>query len=476
MSSTTVARKIRNGQLSSQRVVEAFIERTKEVNPFLNAVIEDRFEEALKDARTCDEMLRSGKVIASNLENEKPLYGVPITIKESCRVEGMSITGGSIVRKDFKSEEDGDAVRLLRNAGAIILLVSNTPELCSATNSFNFLFGQTYNPYDLRRSSGGSSGGEGALVAAGASMFGLGSDFVGSIRIPALYNGIFGHKPSPGLVPNKGHYPSVDNQLFDEYLVLGPLTKYAEDLQLTMKILSAECKRPLNWNRTIDLKDLRVFYMDNIDYTFGLMSTSSDIRQSVHKVVEFLASNGAQVQKISQDWVKHVSEMELSSFADLDVSELVKDPKHPDRTTNPYIEFIKSIFGLARNTRSVNFVRIITTRHGFLSRSKLSAYKQMKVDIRQEIKNVLSDNGVFIYPTLPQPALFPESVLSRFDHSAYTAIANMFLLPSTHVPMGLNRNGLPIGLQVSAGPYQDPLCIAVAKILEKEFGGWVPPS
>lgn len=473
---TTVARKIRDGELSSQRVVEAFIERIKEVNPFLNAVIEDRYKEALNEARTCDDMLKSGKLIASNLENEKPLYGVPITIKESCRVKGMSITGGVIARKGLKSEEDGDAVRLLRNAGAIILLVSNTPELCSATNSFNFLFGQTCNPYDLRKSSGGSSGGEGALIAAGASMFGLGSDFVGSIRIPALYNGIFGHKPTSGITPIVGHNPMLDTQNFQDFLVLGPLTRYAEDLKLTMKILTAECQKPLYWDRVIDLKDLRVFYLDNINYTLGMRSTTSDIRQSIHRAVQFLSSSGAHVQEISQDWVKYSVEIELSILGDLDVSELVKDPKHPNRKTNAYMEFIKSTLGISQHTRSFNFVRVITESNGFISKSRVPVYKQMKEDIRQEIKNVLKDDGVFIYPTLPRPALYPESVLSRFDYSAYTSIANIFLLPSTHVPMGLNKDGLPIGFQVTAGPYQDHLCIAVAKALEKEFGGWVPPS
>lgn len=159
LSATTIAKKIRNGDLKSETIVKAYIDRIQEVNPFINAVIEDRFELAINEAKLYDEQLKSGKFTIHILEKEKPLYGVPITIKESCCLSGMSYTGGSLSRKGIKALADGPAVKIIKDAGAIPLLVSNTSEFCTSLHSYNFLYGHTLNPYDRRRTSGGSSGG-----------------------------------------------------------------------------------------------------------------------------------------------------------------------------------------------------------------------------------------------------------------------------------------------------------------------------
>nr|XP_034186887.1 fatty-acid amide hydrolase 2-like isoform X1 [Osmia lignaria] len=476
LSATMLARKIRNHELSSQTVVEAYIERIKEVDPFINAVIEERFEAALNEAKTCDEKLKNEEIIALDLEKEKPLYGVPVTIKESLSVKGMSITGGCIKRKNFKAEEDGDAVKLIKNAGAIVLLVSNTSELCTAINSYNHLFGQTKNPYNRTRTSGGSSGGEGALITAGASVLGFGSDVVGSIRIPALWNGIFGHKPTPGIIPVKGHYPTMDDELFQNFLVLGPLARYAEDLQLAMKVFTSRLEKPLCFDEPLNLKNLRVFYVDNFDSFCNTRSTSSDIKETIHKALSFFAKNGAYVEHLSQEWVADIFNMELSAFGELDIPELLVDPKNPEGKRRPFLEFAKSVVRLSDYTPSLTLVRIVIEIHGGITRSGIEKYKKIRNELRQKVNNMLKDDAVFIYPTFPSAATYPELVFFNFDSSAYASLANLLHLPSTHIPMGLNNDGLPIGFQVTAASYQDHLSIAVAKELEKAFGGWIPPS
>lgn len=183
-------------QLRSEDVVRAYIQRIREVNPLINAVVEERFAAAIEEAKKADELIASAQTIW--LIKTYPLLGVPFTVKESCALKGAPLTGGSLPRRSVRASVDGEAVANLRASGCIPLLVSNTPEYCLSWESYNHVTGRTLNPYDSRRTAGGSSGGEGALIGAGASLFGVGSDVAGSIRVPSLFNGIFGHKPTAG--------------------------------------------------------------------------------------------------------------------------------------------------------------------------------------------------------------------------------------------------------------------------------------
>ncbi|XP_076624983.1 fatty-acid amide hydrolase 2-B-like [Colletes latitarsis] len=476
VSATTLARRIRNGELTSQTVVEAYIGRIKEVNPFLNAVVEERFEAAVNDAKICDENLKSGNVTAATLEVEKPLYGVPITVKESCSLEGLSLTGGTKARRGMKAAKDGAAVEMLKNAGAIPLCVTNTPELCTGLHSTNFLHGSTKNPYDTRKSPGGSSGGEGALIGAGASILGIGSDILGSIRLPSFFNGIFGHKPTPGVIPSEGHFVDSRNTPLEYLFTFGPMARYVEDLHLAMKVLSAKCERPLNLDEPVDLKNLRVFYVKNIKSFCGIRSTTSDIRRSIKEAIQHMAVKGASIHRLSQEWVENSLMYMLSSFLDGNFPDILVDCHHPDRRMKRVVECLKAFFGLSNFTLHVTFFALLGEYHGFLPRSKAKHYEEMKENMRQRINKLLGDDGVFICPTYPHTSLWPELAVFEIDSVNYCAISNVLKLPSTHVPMGLNKDGMPIGFQVMAGYDQDRLCLAVARELEKVFGGWVPPA
>ncbi|KOC60848.1 Fatty-acid amide hydrolase 2 [Habropoda laboriosa] len=451
LSATTLAKKIRNGELSSQTVVETYIQRVKEVNPLLNAVIEDRFEQAVLDAKTCDARLKCGEVVAATLEAEKPLYGVPVTIKESCSLKGLSLTGGLLSRKGMKATEDGSAVELLKDAGAIPLLVSNTSELCTSVHSYNRLFGTTKNPHDRRRTPGGSSGGEAALISAGASVLGIGSDLVGSIRIPASFTGIFGHKPTPGLVPIDGHFPIAGDVKVNPVLVLGPLARCVEDLCLAMKILSSKSEKTLHPIEPIDLKHTKVFYLDNIGCSCGIRSTTSDIRQAVHKAKSYLAEKGAHIEKLPQKWVRDMFPVVIAVASELQVPNLL-NIDNPEVKKNAFLEFIKATIGLSQYTPMLAFLQLFIDTGGFVSHSRLQHFRQLKEKIREEVNNELRGNAVIISPTFPRVADYPQLMFFQIDSNIYSAFANIMQLPSTSVPIGFTKTGLPVGIQVT-----DPL-------------------
>lgn len=206
-SATSLAERIRKGELKSEVVVRAFITRIKAVNGVLNAVVDDRFEEAIKEAKLVDESIRDGKVDYA----KQPFLGVPFTAKESTACKGMANTFGLLCRRGMRAEEDAENVVLMKQAGGILLGVTNVPSLNLWQETFNPIYGITKNPYNTTRNVGGSSGGEAANVAAGGSPIGLGTDIGGSVRIPCFMCGVFGHKTTSGLTSTKG---TRDGRLF----------------------------------------------------------------------------------------------------------------------------------------------------------------------------------------------------------------------------------------------------------------------
>src|SRR3954452_20892027 len=189
----------------------------------------DRLATARKEPDAADRRLADGGDVG-------PLHGVPCTIKESFAVAGMPNSAGVVARRDHRAQRDATSVQRIRAAGAIVLGVTNTSELTLWIESTNRLYGRTGNAHDPRRTAGGSSGGEGVAVGAGGAPFGLGTDFGGSIRLPAFFNGAFGLKPSPGLVPLTGQWPQPQGEAA-ALLALGPLTRRAEDLMPLLRVL-----------------------------------------------------------------------------------------------------------------------------------------------------------------------------------------------------------------------------------------------
>ncbi|KAK9506096.1 hypothetical protein O3M35_008093 [Rhynocoris fuscipes] len=478
MSTVQIAKKIRNGEVRSREVVDAYIERIKAVNPIVNAVVEDRFKEAQEEANRVDDYIAANKDNLAIIENEKPLLGVPFTVKECCRLKGLSLSIGCLPLKGRVATEDGVAVSELRKAGAIPLCVTNTPELAMCWESNNLVTGCTRNPYNVHRTPGGSSGGEGALLGAGASPFGIGSDLGGSIRIPSMFNGIFGLKPTPEIISIEGHVPMATDLKFKQYLSLGPMARYAEDLPLLMKVMSAERARALKLDEKVDLSTLNVYFIDELIKAWYAFPVEDEIKNRMKEAVSYLkTAYGCHTEKSPLDDLDSLPETANAVITGLEGMEdiLNLSAKKKNGNLNRYLEILKSIFGLSEfSIFGIIFNSVVQIK--MFTKEQYEMYMKENEKFKAKFKDVLKDNGVLLFPTFPKPALQHYGILTHSYAFYYPMIFNALGLPALHVPLGLDRNGLPIGIQVIAGPYQDRLCIAVAKALEERFGGWIPPQ
>jgi fatty acid amide hydrolase 2 len=195
---------------------------------------------------------------------KKPFLGVPISTKDCIKVKGLLNTSGLYHRKDYRAEHDAPVIKQMREAGAIPFALTNTSELCMWWESVNCVHGRTNNPYDTNRIVGGSSGGEGAIQGSAASPFGIGSDIGGSVRMPAFFNGIFGHKPSRYVINNNDQHPAPFSEEQASMLSCGPMVRYAVDLKPMMKAMALKEKLPaLRLDEPVDVKKLKVFYQEN---------------------------------------------------------------------------------------------------------------------------------------------------------------------------------------------------------------------
>lgn len=280
---TALAEKVRNGQISAESILNAYIERIKDVDPMIHAVIQNRFDDALKEAKHIDDAIKNGDL---SKFSDKPLLGVPFTCKDSIGIKDMFHTAACVKRGTIKSAEDSPIIQNLRNAGAIPIALTNVPEMVLWWDSDNKLYGRTNNPYDLSRIVGGSSGGEGAIISAAGSIFGVGSDIGGSIRIPSLCCGIFGFKPTPELTPTDGMYPTPSDS-WKPYLSFGPLCRYARDIIPVFKsMVGSKDISHLKLDDPVDLKKIKIFYMLEHDFPVLCPSVDDEIKEAMHKVID----------------------------------------------------------------------------------------------------------------------------------------------------------------------------------------------
>ncbi|CAH0725761.1 unnamed protein product, partial [Brenthis ino] len=467
-----VARKIRTKQISSEDVVQICIQRIRNINRQLNCLVYDRFELALKEAKMADRLILSGLKTEDELLKEKPFLGVPFTTKDCIAVEGLHQTAGVVLRKNSIADKDAEVIKLLRDKGAIILGLTNVPELCMWYETYNKIHGRTNNPYNTNRIVGGSSGGEGCIQAAAGSCFGIGSDIGGSIRMPSYFNGIYGHKPTRKVVSNDGQYPPPETDEQDKFLCIGPMTRYAVDLKPILDIISGENSKMLKLEQPVNIGELKVFYQISNN---ALMCSKVDpeIVTALKKVVDhFKVKHKITAEKTNIKWLKKSitiwfetmkSEVNFGQY-------LMKDYAY----WKIYREIFKSFFGLSDNTFIALLTSIVDQKDD--GKEKYIRYERIRLELENIFKNMLGDNGIFLFPTHPTPAPYHDQPLVRPMNFIYTGIFNSLGLPATTIPLGLSKNGIPIGIQVVANHNNDRLCLAVAEELEKAFGGWVPPQ
>lgn len=467
ISATKIARAIRRKHISSEEVVRAYVERCVAVNPVLNAIVDQRYDKAIEEAREVDEFLASTPITEEELAHKKPLFGVPITVKESFAVKGMSHSAGVKKNISRRATQDAEAVTLLRKAGAIVTVVSNTPELCLHYNSTNYVTGTTWNPYDTNRTCSGSSGGEGALISSAASIVGVASDLAGSARIPALFCGVFGHKTTPGIIPRGGHIPDFKSLL--EFTTC-TMVRYAEDLSLMLKNMCQSEKVRKNLEQKVSLKEIRYFYLDHCCPITN--SLNEDIKQAINKLkIHMEETYNLKVEKA------RLPNMQFTFAMFMVLLEMKFDLTEEIDRMGPF-ECLLGMLKCFIGTSEITLTTLTFVMLRWISRKlfKSCHYVYAKKDaLKKEFEELLDDNGVLIFPTFVSPALYPGEFYMNICNIIYLVIANVLALPSTHCPMGINKAGLPVGLQIMANTNNDHLTIAVAEEIERAFGGWQPP-
>ena len=472
-SGVALARAIRDRRITSLAVVQAHVDRARRVNPALNAIVRDRYDAALREAAVADE-----KTSSVHRDDLPILHGVPCTIKEAYALEGMPNSAGLWARRNVVATKDATAVARLRAAGAIPLGVTNISELCMWFESQNQVWGRTNNAYDGARTAGGSSGGEGAIVGAGASPIGLGSDVGGSIRMPSFFNGVFGHKPTGGLVPSTGSHPPAlnDVQRFD---TTGPIVRRAEDLMPVLRIVAGPdgieegcVLSDLGDPSAVDVRSLIVYSVEK-----GPGAVQGVLVAAQRRAADALVARGAKLERRAipglarsfEIWsaMMHEGRAGESRFRDL-MAEGSAD-------FAPWRELARFPLGGSRYTLPgllLSLFEELPARFTARTRQILALGK----DLSAELAAVLGDRGVMLYPSFPRVAPRHRTPLLAPFQFAYTAIFNVMEMPATQVPLGLDARGLPLGVQVVAPRHQDHLSIAVAMALETSLGGWVPPK
>src|SRR5580658_380762 len=287
---------LKTGEISSRELLDELLSRADRVNPALNAIVAWDIDRARLAAAAADEATAKGEATG-------PLHGLPMTVKDVWETEGLVTTSGAPALADHVPQQDAIAVARLKEAGAIIFGKSNTPMYAGDWQTYNEIYGRTSNPWDVSRTTGGSSGGAAAAVAAGLTPLELGSDIGGSIRIPAHYNGVYGLKPSWGVVPSRGHIPGPPGSLVEvDVGVAGPMGRSVADLRTAFEVIAGPLpENAAGWQLHLgegpeltDVSQLRVATL--FDEGAGIVPTSSEVRAKLDEFAGALADAGARVQ------------------------------------------------------------------------------------------------------------------------------------------------------------------------------------
>lgn len=478
-----LAHLIQKKETSPLEVVQTHIDHIEKVNPRINAVVEKLYDEAIALAKIQTEQIAQSSV-RSNAELP-PLFGVPFTIKEMMAHKGSKRTGGSYHKKDLVMNFDGSIVQRMKAAGAIAIATTNVPELGFWVECYNSIYGMTNNPYDNSRTPGGSSGGEAALIGAGASPFGLGSDIGGSIRMPSAFCGIYGHKPTNKIVPITGHFPySIEDikKLKGEkypYTTHGPMARKAHDLYPLLKLMigpdgiDQETLSDFKLKeRPKDFSQIKVYYISAPEI-FLASGASAEVSETVELVSQYFKDLGCKTEALAAD---------VFSKAGLYWSSALKGTKEKTfeqtLTNEKGLFLIKEIIAMGFKKSIYTFpslgISAVERMLSFVKKDSSAILLELENKIK-EINSLLGDNAILIMPTFPSVApKHYHAILRPFDFM-YTAIINALQMPATSAHVRMSKTGLPIGVQIVGAQFNDHLTLACAEEIEKGFGGWQAP-
>jgi amidase len=464
-------------KVSAVELAQDAIDRIERHDGKINAVCARDFSRALDGARAADAALARGE--------KGPLLGLPLTVKESYNIAGLATTWGYPAQKDYMPREDALSITRVKEAGGVILGKTNVPLGLGDWQSYNDIYGTTNNPYDLSRTPGGSSGGSSAALAAGFGALSLGSDIGGSLRVPAFHCGVYAHKPTFALVPSRGHTPPpfpplpVDRDL----AVIGPMARSAADLSLLLDVIAGPdpieagkaYRLELPPPRHSGLKNFRVLIIDSD----SLLPTDSDVRSGIEKLADLLGKAGASVARTSPLW---------PDFAD--ASRLYMRMLLSFLGANFQAEaYANAQTGAAQLPGDDKSLRAERLRGVVLSHRDWVIADSGRARLKAQWRELFNSFDAVICPIMPTPAYVqdhsPDQEKRRIridgvdypytDQLAWPGVATLPGLPATAIPTGFSPQGLPIGVQI-VGPWlEDRTPLKLAELIEREFGGFVPP-
>ena len=472
-----ILEKIKQREVSSLEVLESFLAQVEKVNPKINAIVALDAERAKEKAIEADNKI--------NLKSKLgPLHGLPMTIKDAFEVEGIVSTGGNPAWKDNIPKRNAEAVQRLVDAGAIIFGKTNVPFLSSDLQSFNKIYGTTNNPWDLERTPGGSSGGSAAALAAGMTPLELGSDIGGSIRVPAHFCGLYGHKPSYNIISEVGHMPPPPGSILtgNGLSVAGPLARSPEDLEIALDVLvSAQEQDSQAWKvklpkaRTKKIKELKIAVWPDEPYA----EADNEITNLIKDTAKDLKHAGAKVETVDLP----VSFEEIDKIYSLLLNPLMLagSPKETFETLAKLNESLdpNDMSELAK-----------VARGSVLKHADWVLVNAMRQNMRQKWREFFNKFDVILCPTCITPAFKHNhnpvherklTINGKDDEylraTLWAGPAVSAGLPSTNVPIGMSSNNLPISMQIT-GPYlEDKTCLEVAKVVRNLRGGFkIPPN
>jgi len=450
---------LRSGDISAVELAEAHIRQIGRVNPLLNAIVDFDPERVFAQARGLD----------ADKSVRGLLHGLPVTIKSSISAAGYLCEIGSTLQRGDMPKEDAPVVARLRAAGAVILGTTNCPEFLMAYETDNLLHGRTNNPWDLGRSPGGSSGGESAAIAACMSAAGLGSDSGGSVRLPAHFTGICALKPTPGRVPGRGHLPPCVGP-FSVLGAIGPMARTIEDVTLLFETLSGQddcdpLSAPVSLRRPelAELRERTVGYFEDD----GLVPVTAETRLAVRDAVRVLKEAGFRVEPFRPRTLELLRKLWWKFFVRCGAMFYQPAIRGRESELSP---IFREFLSIAAVDGPLNGVEL------------LNAWAELDLLRSRTLQEMAS------YPIL----LCPVASISAFRHGErkwvvegrdvdyldavrHTQWFNVLAAPAAVVPVGRSAEGLPIGVQIVARPYEDDVALAVAAVLDRAFGYRHPP-
>ena len=473
-SATELAEQIKTKKISSLELTQAYIDQIEKHDEKINAVPVRRFEQALREAKEADEDLAKGEL-------RGPLHGVPMTIKESYVMKDTPSTWGDIAHKDNFSDKDGLIVSRFKSAGAHFLGKTNVPLDLADFQSYNEVYGTTNNPWNLDHTPGGSSGGSAAATAAGFSGLEAGSDIGGSVRTPAHYSGVYGLKPTWGIVPMAGH-EIIEGVPDADVSVCGPLARSAEDLALALSIMAGPTEREsVGWSLNLaekditSLKDFRVVLWPTDD----LAPASQETQERVHAIGDTLSKLGAKVS----DTARPEFDIRKSHDNYLSLTNAVMSSANSPAVVEKIQEIVENLDPEDGSPEAVNARAAVMLHRDWIRHD----FRREK--FRRAWDEFFKDWDIVVCPQSTAPAIKHDhrpwaerSVTvdgeerSYGEHIFWAGLPNNTYLPSTCFPTGLSKDGLPIGIQAFSPSYRDYRTIEFARLITQEMGGFEAPE